>query len=78
VNEGLNIPPRGQISPLVAKGEVKNGPLSTIQIPPSFDPSFHCTGEYWFLLSCGSSVFARVTGRVCEKIAQNVAHAIFV
>jgi hypothetical protein len=31
VNEGVNIPPRGQISPLGAKfnprGEVKNGPL---------------------------------------------------
>jgi hypothetical protein len=27
VNEGVNIPPRGQFSPLGAKGEVKNGPL---------------------------------------------------
>jgi hypothetical protein len=29
VNEGVNIPPRGQISPLGARGEVKNGPLFT-------------------------------------------------
>jgi hypothetical protein len=27
VKEGVNIPPRGQISPLGARGEVKNGPL---------------------------------------------------
>jgi hypothetical protein len=27
VNEGMNIPPRGQLSPLGARGEVKNGPL---------------------------------------------------
>jgi hypothetical protein len=27
VNEGVNIPPRGQSSPLWARGEVKNGPL---------------------------------------------------
>jgi hypothetical protein len=27
VNEGMNIPPRGQISPLGARCEVKNGPL---------------------------------------------------
>jgi hypothetical protein len=27
VNKGVNIPPRGQISPLGASGEVKNGPL---------------------------------------------------
>jgi hypothetical protein len=27
VNKGVNIPPRGQISPLGARGEVKNGPL---------------------------------------------------
>jgi hypothetical protein len=27
VNVGVNIPPRGQISPLGARGEVKNGPL---------------------------------------------------
>jgi hypothetical protein len=29
VNEGVNFAPRGQISPLGARGEVKNGPLST-------------------------------------------------
>jgi hypothetical protein len=27
VNEGVNIPPRGLILPLGARGEVKNGPL---------------------------------------------------
>jgi hypothetical protein len=27
VNKGVNIPPRDQISPLGARGEVKNGPL---------------------------------------------------
>jgi hypothetical protein len=32
VNEGVNIPPRGQSSPLGARGEVKNG--------PHFYPSF--------------------------------------
>jgi hypothetical protein len=26
VNEGVNIPPRAQLSPLGARGEVKNGP----------------------------------------------------
>jgi hypothetical protein len=29
LNEGVNIPPRGKISPLGARGEVKNGPLTT-------------------------------------------------
>jgi hypothetical protein len=32
VNEGMNIPPRGQISPLEARGEVKNGRLKLIKI----------------------------------------------
>jgi hypothetical protein len=37
VNEGLNIPPRGQISPLGVRGEVKNGPqLSLISCIPKF------------------------------------------
>jgi hypothetical protein len=27
VNEGVNFTPRGQISPLGARGDVKNGPL---------------------------------------------------
>jgi hypothetical protein len=31
MNEGVNIRPRGQISPLGARGEVKNGPLIQIQ-----------------------------------------------
>jgi hypothetical protein len=32
VNKGVNIPPRGQISPLGVRGEVKNGPLATGRI----------------------------------------------
>jgi hypothetical protein len=32
VNEGVNIPPRGQISPLGARGEVKNGPLILVKM----------------------------------------------
>jgi hypothetical protein len=34
VNEGVNIPPRGQISPLGGRGEVNNGP------PELHQPSF--------------------------------------
>jgi hypothetical protein len=30
VNEGVNIPPRGQITPLGARGEVKNGLLDEL------------------------------------------------
>jgi hypothetical protein len=30
VNEGVNFTPRGQLSPLGAKGEVKNGPQAPI------------------------------------------------
>jgi hypothetical protein len=32
VNEGVNISPRGQSSPLGAKGEVKNGPLDSFEL----------------------------------------------
>jgi hypothetical protein len=31
VNEGVNFTPKTQISPLGARGEVKNGPLGTSQ-----------------------------------------------
>jgi hypothetical protein len=31
VNEGVNILPRGQISPLGARGEVKNGFVTRVQ-----------------------------------------------
>jgi hypothetical protein len=31
VNEGVNIPPRGQILPLEARGEVKNSPQENIE-----------------------------------------------
>jgi hypothetical protein len=34
VNEGVNIPPRGQSSSLGARGEVKNGPLPTYTDTP--------------------------------------------
>jgi hypothetical protein len=39
VNKGVNIPPGGQISPLGARGEVKNGPLTNPDwenVSPSF------------------------------------------
>jgi hypothetical protein len=40
VNEGVNIPPKEQISPLGARGEVKNCPLafsrSLEQLAPKF------------------------------------------
>jgi hypothetical protein len=43
VNEGVNIPPRGQISPLGARGEVKNGPqgdqMSLLQKSPKMYPN---------------------------------------
>jgi hypothetical protein len=32
VNEGVNFTPRGQISPLGARGEVKNGPQALLSV----------------------------------------------
>jgi hypothetical protein len=45
VNKGVNIPPRGQISPLGARGEVKNGPLVTLK-PIQFDYKSG-EGNFW-------------------------------
>jgi hypothetical protein len=47
VNEGVNIPPRGQISPLGARGEVKNGPLVYLWIRKPLLPSSHWKWERW-------------------------------
>jgi hypothetical protein len=49
VNEGVNIPPWGQIPPLGARGEVTNGPLAwtTITVNP-------CISRLAVLLPSGS------------------------
>jgi hypothetical protein len=51
VNEGVKIPPRGLISPLSARGEVKNGPLKLEAYPA--------------IVSCNASVVKTYSTTCC-------------
>jgi hypothetical protein len=67
VHEGVKIPPKGQILPLGARGEVKNGPLAAtaeVRCPPQVLISFVST--YYGINVCtltwtleSSTLFAR-------------------
>jgi hypothetical protein len=68
VNEGVNIPPRGRISPLGARGEVTNGPLVTLTM--STFAFLHTLGR-----RCGFSVRNPERGdpaNVCRTIRQRI------
>jgi hypothetical protein len=66
VNEGVNIPPRGQISPLGARGEIKNDPLSV-----GFAPRWKVSYRARILKPV-------VTYDICSKLLQKSSVAIHI